>query len=257
MEPTEGYDIGLAVSKLRRGYRVVRKGWNGKGMWLEAQSARVVDGRSWLPFVLMSTVGGALVPWLCSQTDLLANDWEDAGRIWEAATATAMCECGHAASWHPPDVGTGATTCDNGTCRCQRFAPPPAPAPPMPPIPPVGPAPYVEIQTPATSAVATAEWSGARHTRSPGCCAAPAPAPAPLCKAWPEARADDRCGCNHVLTMHVAPLGVAIDQGYGGACRDRADGGWGLCPCQGFIPPPERGRSPDTLHVPLPARDKG
>ena len=29
-----------------------------------------------LPYVYMNTVSGALVPWLCSQTDLLACDWE-------------------------------------------------------------------------------------------------------------------------------------------------------------------------------------
>ncbi len=29
-----------------------------------------------LPFVYMRTVTGDLVPWLCSQTDLLATDWE-------------------------------------------------------------------------------------------------------------------------------------------------------------------------------------
>jgi hypothetical protein len=28
-----------------------------------------------LPYVQMQTVDGSLVPWLCSQTDLLARDW--------------------------------------------------------------------------------------------------------------------------------------------------------------------------------------
>ena len=28
-----------------------------------------------LPFVIMRTVSGEYVPWLCSQTDLLASDW--------------------------------------------------------------------------------------------------------------------------------------------------------------------------------------
>jgi hypothetical protein len=33
-----------------------------------------------LPYVYMKTVLGDLVPWLCSQTDLLADDWVIVGR---------------------------------------------------------------------------------------------------------------------------------------------------------------------------------
>jgi len=68
-------DIGWAVGQIRDGLRVRRSGWNGKGMWLALQ---VPDEHSkmGLPYVYMSTVTGALVPWLCSQTDLLAEDWE-------------------------------------------------------------------------------------------------------------------------------------------------------------------------------------
>ncbi|KKK70327.1 hypothetical protein LCGC14_2925120 [marine sediment metagenome] len=67
--------IGQAVDALRRGRRVVREGWNGKGMWLELQ-APDFHSKMTLPYVFMKTAQGDLVPWLCSQTDLLANDWE-------------------------------------------------------------------------------------------------------------------------------------------------------------------------------------
>lgn len=69
--------IGWAVTQLRNGERVRRAGWNGKGMWLELQTP---DARSkmTLSYVYMSTAQGDLVPWLCSQTDLLAMDWEKA-----------------------------------------------------------------------------------------------------------------------------------------------------------------------------------
>jgi len=68
-------DIGQVLYWLREGRRVVRSGWNGKGMWLELQ---VPDAHSkmTLPYVYMKTAQGDLVPWLCSQTDLLATDWE-------------------------------------------------------------------------------------------------------------------------------------------------------------------------------------
>lgn len=70
-----GNGIGWAVKQMQDGQRVARAGWNGKGMWLALQ---VPDAHSkmGLPYVYMSTVTGQLVPWLCSQTDLLAADWE-------------------------------------------------------------------------------------------------------------------------------------------------------------------------------------
>lgn len=73
MEPE--HDIGWAVAYLYQGERVTRAGWNGRGMYLELQ---VPDANSkmTLPYVYMCTAQGDLVPWLCSQTDLLATDWE-------------------------------------------------------------------------------------------------------------------------------------------------------------------------------------
>jgi Protein of unknown function (DUF2829) len=70
-----GETIGWAVKQMHNGARVRRAGWNGKGMWLELQ---VPDAHSkmTLPYVYMRTAQGDLVPWLCSQTDLLAIDWE-------------------------------------------------------------------------------------------------------------------------------------------------------------------------------------
>jgi hypothetical protein len=69
--------IGWAVKQLQNGSRVRREGWNGKGMWLELQVPDE-DSKMTLPYVYMSTAQGDLVPWLCSQTDLLATDWEEA-----------------------------------------------------------------------------------------------------------------------------------------------------------------------------------
>lgn len=85
--------IGWAVKQMQNGSRVRRAGWNGKGMWLilvpGSQGLTVDEGRplaqaglpvgqkfNYLPHVDMWTAQGDLVPWLCSQTDLLATDWE-------------------------------------------------------------------------------------------------------------------------------------------------------------------------------------
>lgn len=67
-------NIGEAVKEMRNGKRVCRSGWNGRNMWLKLQ---VPDAHSkmGLPYVYMFTAQGDLVPWLCSQSDLLADDW--------------------------------------------------------------------------------------------------------------------------------------------------------------------------------------
>lgn len=83
-------DIGWAVNKLRQGYRVQRAGWNGKGMFLYLVGAshfRVnrppllgiyAEGTeiNYREHVDMRTVDGSCVPWVCSQSDLLADDWD-------------------------------------------------------------------------------------------------------------------------------------------------------------------------------------
>ena len=65
-------DFGAALQQLKVGGKVTRKGWNGKGMWL----CYVPREGTWLPFIAMKTVQGGFVPWLASQTDMLAEDWE-------------------------------------------------------------------------------------------------------------------------------------------------------------------------------------
>ena len=68
-------DIGWAKKALDDGARVARAGWNGKGMWLAKQ---LPDERSKMtqPYTFMRTVQGDFIPWLCSQADFYADDWE-------------------------------------------------------------------------------------------------------------------------------------------------------------------------------------
>lgn len=69
-----GVTIGGALELMRAGRRVTRAGWNGKGQFLELQRP---DERSkmTLPYIYITTVQGDRVPWLASQTDILAEDW--------------------------------------------------------------------------------------------------------------------------------------------------------------------------------------
>lgn len=67
-------DIGWAVKQMHNGSKVTREGWNGKNMYLALQVPDANSKMS-LPYVYIKTVDDKLVPWLCSQTDLLAMDW--------------------------------------------------------------------------------------------------------------------------------------------------------------------------------------
>ena len=69
-----GMDFGDAIRCLKRGQRVQRHGWNGKGMWLELQVPDAHSKMS-LPYIFMKTADEKLVPWLASQTDVLGDDW--------------------------------------------------------------------------------------------------------------------------------------------------------------------------------------
>ena len=76
-------NIGQAIEKLKEGKKVCRSGWDGKGIFIELQ---VPDENSKMtsPYIFIDTTGlqtenenapKSLVPWLASQTDLLAEDY--------------------------------------------------------------------------------------------------------------------------------------------------------------------------------------
>lgn len=76
------FGFGEAIKYLKRGFRVARKGWNGKGMWLTmCDSGNYIVSREYacdyerLPYIAMKTADNKCVPWLASQTDMLAADW--------------------------------------------------------------------------------------------------------------------------------------------------------------------------------------
>jgi len=74
-------DFGKALENLKNGHRVRREGWNGKGMWLLLQRPDE-NSKMTHPYIYIEyPVGhaaypnGSLVPWLASQTDMMADDW--------------------------------------------------------------------------------------------------------------------------------------------------------------------------------------
>ena len=68
------WDFGEALSHLKMGGRAYRKGWIGKGMWIELQRPDK-HSKMTLPYIYMKTADNNLVPWLASQTDMLSEDW--------------------------------------------------------------------------------------------------------------------------------------------------------------------------------------
>ena len=86
----QALNFGDALHMLKLGKKVTRAGWNGKGMFLflvPGSTFKVSrppllgiypDGTeiSYCPHIDMKTADGKVVPWLCSQTDALAEDWQ-------------------------------------------------------------------------------------------------------------------------------------------------------------------------------------
>ena len=73
-------DFSVALKVVKAGKRIQRSGWNGKGMWVQyhpAQNLCQYDGTmiSVREYLMMRTAQGDYVPWLASQTDILATDW--------------------------------------------------------------------------------------------------------------------------------------------------------------------------------------
>ena len=82
--------FGEALHLIKEGRKAARKGWNGKGMFifLVPGSTFKVNRPPLLGIypegteikyhahIDMKTADGQVVPWLASQTDVLAEDWQ-------------------------------------------------------------------------------------------------------------------------------------------------------------------------------------
>ena len=88
-QPLNALSFGHAIAALKDGQKVARAGWNGVGMFLFlVPGSRFTVNRApllgiypegtvidYCPHVDMRTADGKIVPWLASQTDILADDW--------------------------------------------------------------------------------------------------------------------------------------------------------------------------------------
>ena len=73
-------NFSQALDRLKAGAKIARSGWNGAGLWLEIQRPDA-HSKMTLPYLYLNypddaqNTPGARVPWLASQTDMLAEDW--------------------------------------------------------------------------------------------------------------------------------------------------------------------------------------
>ena len=86
-------DFSDALRQCKNGNKITRSGWNGPGQYvvyqagypdgiaINANTARatgIEQGTvcSFAPYLMMRNAQGVFVPWLASQGDLLADDWQ-------------------------------------------------------------------------------------------------------------------------------------------------------------------------------------
>lgn len=93
--PVEGMTFGQAIEAMKRGKKVSRKGWNGKGMYVWVMPGSTIQNCpnitdphlkaiseanggtvTFTGCIRMKTATGeVLTGWLASQTDMLSEDW--------------------------------------------------------------------------------------------------------------------------------------------------------------------------------------
>ena len=86
-------DFSAALTACRAGAKITRSGWNGAGQWValspgfELKADRIFSAPikqsvgtgtgQFAPYLMIRNAQGAFVPWLASQGDLLADDWQE------------------------------------------------------------------------------------------------------------------------------------------------------------------------------------
>lgn len=85
-----GMSFGLAIEAAKKGHKIARAGWNGKGQYVElAYGISYVNSVGEIENVNHANIGnkafafvgtsGVQMGWLASQADMLADDWNIVG----------------------------------------------------------------------------------------------------------------------------------------------------------------------------------
>jgi hypothetical protein len=77
-------NFGMALAELKDGRKLARAGWNGKSIFIKLQRPDEYSKMT-APYIYIDTTElqtdnvaepKSRVPWLASQTDMLADDWD-------------------------------------------------------------------------------------------------------------------------------------------------------------------------------------
>ncbi|KRL36606.1 DUF2829 domain-containing protein [Liquorilactobacillus uvarum] len=77
-------NFGKAIEALKQGYKVARKGWNGKNQYIQYIPSKILNKQlkhdekyTFSDVLAIKTSNDVIqVGWLATQTDMLAQDWE-------------------------------------------------------------------------------------------------------------------------------------------------------------------------------------
>lgn len=88
----EAENFGWAIAQLKDGRKVTRTGWNGKGMYVYYVPAASYPAQRnergtmigqfpddmvpYRDYIATKTAQNDVVPWVASQSDILADDWQ-------------------------------------------------------------------------------------------------------------------------------------------------------------------------------------
>lgn len=72
----EQLTFSTALVLIKEGKRLQRAGWNGKGQWVAAQFPDA-NSKMTAPYIYLHNAQGGLIPWVVSQGDVFAEDWQE------------------------------------------------------------------------------------------------------------------------------------------------------------------------------------
>lgn len=87
-QPLDKLSVGHAIEAVKKGAKITRSGWNGKGQYVyfvpenryaaqtDIAKAEFGDTVPYRAYLALKTVQGDVVPWIASQSDVLTNDWQ-------------------------------------------------------------------------------------------------------------------------------------------------------------------------------------
>ena len=70
------FDFSMALELLKKGKKLARAGWSGKGLYVQLTKGGDYEFSEILPFFVLKNSHNSFNTWVPSVSDLLAEDWE-------------------------------------------------------------------------------------------------------------------------------------------------------------------------------------